>query len=289
MRRKTFLKGILPTAIGVAAGGHLIAENEQNKALAIEQVGFNHLPNPTPKRMEKLVLHRANTRGSANHGWLQANHSFSFANYYDPERMNFGVLRVLNDDTIAAGMGFGTHPHDNMEIITIPLEGEVKHQDSMGNTGVITSGEVQVMSAGTGIKHSEFNNLADAHLKLFQIWLFPNKRSVTPRYEQLKYELVQNAWTQILSPNADDDGVWIYQDAWFSMGRFDQNLATAYELKKPATNGVYAMVVEGSATINGQELTQRDAVGVWGIEQLAIQTTAADTRILLLEVPMANS
>jgi len=167
--------------------------------------------------MKNTVLHKANTRGHADHGWLNAYHSFSFASWYNPDRVQFGMLRVLNDDTVAAGMGFGTHPHDNMEIITIPLEGDLAHKDSMGNAATIKTGDVQVMSAGTGIQHSEFNPNADQHTKLFQIWLFPKFRNVEPRYQQITLDksLEKNDFAQILSPNADDAGVWIHQDACF--------------------------------------------------------------------------
>ena len=171
----------------------------------------------------KTIYHSAETRGNANHGWLKANHSFSFAQYYDPERMNFGALRVLNDDTIAPGKGFGTHPHDNMEIITIPLKGDLEHKDSMGNVGVINEGEIQVMSAGTGVYHSEYNKNKDKPINLLQLWVIPKTRNVKPRYDQksLREYKKTNAFYQILSPNQDDGGMWIHQDAWFHMGEFN--------------------------------------------------------------------
>lgn len=232
------------------------------------------------------ILHKAETRGKADFGWLKANYSFSFANYYNPDRIHFGVLRVLNDDHVAAGMGFGTHPHDNMEIITIPLEGTIAHKDSMGNEGTITAGEIQVMSAGTGIYHSEFNHAPDKDLKLFQIWLFPNKENVTPRYDQMRLpEEKRNQWNQILSPHPEDAGVWIHQDAWFHMGSFDAGVSSVYALKRPDTHGVYAMIVEGNATINGQALNRRDGFGIWNVTELNIQADS-DARILLMEVPM---
>ena len=170
----------------------------------------------------KTVYHNADQRGKANHGWLQANHSFSFANYYDPERMNFGALRVLNDDTIAPGMGFGTHPHDNMEIITIPLEGDLEHKDSMGNIGFINEGEIQVMSAGTGVFHSEYNKNPDKPINLLQLWVMPNIQNAAPRYDQKSIRELKknNVLYQVLSPDQNDDGMWIHQDAWFSYGRF---------------------------------------------------------------------
>ncbi len=236
--------------------------------------------------MENIVLHKANTRGNANHGWLNAYHSFSFASYYNPERMNFGVLRVLNDDTIAAGMGFGTHPHDNMEIITIPLEGDLEHKDSMGNTAVIQHGKVQVMSAGTGIKHSEYNKNKDKQLKLLQIWLMPNKHNVKPRYDEITLNLAdrQNKLQQILSPNADDEGVWIHQNAWFHLGKFDKGTATDYKLKLQG-NGVYAFILNGNVSINNQVLSTRDALGIWNVDNLSIKAES-DAEFLLMEVPM---
>lgn len=288
MDRKDFIrKGLMGTGMFVASSalGNIL-QNDIDELKALDIVGFNHLPNTNSTVMETMVLHKAETRGHANHGWLDAHHSFSFANYYNPERMHFGVLRVLNDDQIAAGMGFGTHPHDNMEIITIPLEGDLQHKDSMGNSAVIKNGDVQVMSAGTGIMHSEFNPNKDQQTKLLQIWVFPNKRNVEPRYDQLtlKTEDRHNKLQQILSPNADDDGVWIHQDAWFHLGNFDKGSETEYTLKKTG-NGVYAFVLNGDVTINGQALNKRDGLGVWDTEKLAIKADN-DAEILLMEVPM---
>lgn len=236
--------------------------------------------------MENIVIHKGETRGNANHGWLNAYHSFSFAAYYDSERIQFGALRVLNDDTIAAGMGFGTHPHDNMEIITIPLEGDLAHKDSMGNTEIIKHGDIQVMSAGTGIQHSEFNPNADKQTKLLQIWLFPNKRNVTPRYQQisLNTEDRHNKLQQVLSPNPDDEGVWIHQDAWFHMGNFDAGTATEYSIKKEG-NGLYAFILKGNVTINGQELNTRDAIGITDFKTVSIKANT-DAEFLLMEIPM---
>ncbi|WP_026730638.1 pirin family protein [Flavobacterium denitrificans] len=236
--------------------------------------------------MENIVLHKADTRGNANHGWLNAYHSFSFASWYNPDRIQFGALRVLNDDTIAGGMGFGTHPHDNMEIITIPLEGDLAHKDSMGNTEIIKNGDIQVMSAGTGVQHSEFNPNADQQTKLLQIWLFPNKRNVTPRYQQITLNVADrhNKLSQILSPNADDEGVWIHQDAWFNMGNFDSGIATEYKINKEG-NGVYAFILKGNVTINGQELNTRDAVGISGTDTLTIKANT-NAEFLLMDIPM---
>ncbi len=234
----------------------------------------------------KTIYHASNTRGHANHGWLNAKHSFSFASWQDRTRMHFGVLRVLNDDEIAGNMGFGMHPHDNMEIITIPLVGELLHKDSMGNSAVIKAGQIQVMSAGTGITHSEFNHTNET-LKLFQIWLFPNKRNVTPRYDELtlNHEDRINKFQQILSPNADDEGVWIHQDAWFSIGKFEVSKRETYTIKKQ-NNGVYVFMVSGSASINGQTLHARDGFGIWDANAFEITTLENDTEILLMDIPM---
>ncbi len=236
--------------------------------------------------MKNAVLHKANERGHADHGWLNAYHSFSFANWYNPDKVQFGVLRVLNDDTVAPGMGFGMHPHDNMEIITIPLEGDLAHKDSMGNAETIRFGDVQVMSAGTGIRHSEFNPNADRRTKLLQIWLFPNKRNVEPRYQQISLNVNDrhNKLQQILSPNPKDEGVWIHQDAWFHLGKFEKGLTETYTVKRKG-NGVYTFVISGSVTLNGQALDTRDALGVWDTEQLEI-TATADAEILLMDIPM---
>lgn len=236
--------------------------------------------------MKNTVLHKSNTRGHADHGWLNAYHSFSFASWYNPERVQFGALRVLNDDTVAAGMGFGTHPHDNMEIITIPLEGDLAHKDSMGNAETIKSGDVQVMSAGTGVNHSEFNPNNAVSTKLLQIWVFPNKKNVVPRYQQitLNPEDRKNKLQQILSPNPDDEGVWIHQDAWFSLGKFETNKTITYNLKK-AGNGIYAFILSGTVQIDDQELATRDGFGIWNVDSFEIKATTT-TEFLLMEIPM---
>ena len=238
--------------------------------------------------MENTIIHKANTRGHADHGWLNAYHSFSFASWYNPERIQFGALRVLNDDTVAAGMGFGTHPHDNMEIITIPLEGDLAHKDSMGNTETIKSGDIQVMSAGTGVKHSEFNPNADQRTKLLQIWVYPNQQNVEPRYQQitLNPEDRKNKLQQILSPNADDSGVWIHQDAWFHLGKFDKEVSATYNFKKEG-NGVYVFILSGTIMINGHELETRDGFGIWNTNSLDIKA-ASDSEFLLMEIPMQH-
>ena len=237
--------------------------------------------------MANQLIHKAATRGHADHGWLRTNHTFSFADYYNPERVHFGALRVLNDDYIAGGMGFGTHPHDNMEIITIPLEGDLEHKDSMGNGTVIKHGDVQVMSAGTGITHSEYNHNKTKPVQLLQIWVFPNKRNVTPRYDQITLDVNQrhNKLQQILSPNSDDEGVWIHQDAWFHIGKFDQNFETTYTWKKQG-NGVYVFVIKGDITVNGTALNERDGSGIWNTDSMSIQANSADAELLIIEVPM---
>ncbi len=291
MDRKKFLKKSLLGTAGLIAGSSVVKANNirvKNSTYdkMMEQVGFNHLPNKEVKTM-KSVLHKAGTRGNANHGWLDSYHSFSFANYYNPDRMHFGVLRVLNDDTVAAGKGFGTHPHDNMEIISIPLEGALEHKDSMGNTAVIEAGDVQVMSAGTGIFHSEYNKHKDKLVKFLQIWVFPNKKNVTPRYDQitLQTQNLKNQFYQILSPNPDDDGVWIHQNAWFHLGNLEKGHSEAYSIKAEG-NGLYAFVLDGNISIEEQALQSRDGFGIWDVDCVQIQADS-DAKVLLMEVPMA--
>lgn len=236
--------------------------------------------------MAEMILHKADTRGKANHGWLQSFHSFSFAGYYDPQRMRFGALRVLNDDTVSQAMGFDTHPHDNMEIISIPLEGDLEHRDSMGNIAVIRKGDIQVMSAGTGIFHSEFNRNKDQAVKFLQIWVYPNKRNVEPRYGQVSLNLNDrhNKLQQVLSPFPEDEGVWIHQDAWFHLSRLDDGLKLQYDLKKKG-NGVYAFVLEGDMKINGQLLNRRDGLGITGTDQFEIEGVKG-AEVLLMEIPV---
>jgi quercetin 2,3-dioxygenase len=237
--------------------------------------------------MANTVLHKADTRGDANHGWLHSRHTFSFADYYDPERMNFGALRVLNDDYVAPGMGFGTHPHDNMEIISIPLEGDLEHKDSMGTVSVIKSGDVQVMSAGTGITHSEYNKNKDKPVKFLQIWVLPKVRNVKPRYDQITLDQNDrnNKFQQILSPVDGDQGVWIYQDAWFYLGRFERNFTISYNIKKSG-NGVYAFILKGDVTIEGIELSARDGLGIWNTDKITVKANSGEAEVLLMEVPM---
>ena len=234
----------------------------------------------------QTIFHPADSRGSADHGWLNAKHSFSFAGWFNPERIQFGALRVLNDDIIQGGMGFGTHPHDNMEIITIPLRGDLEHKDSMGNAEVIKEGEIQVMSAGTGVQHSEYNKNPDKEINLLQLWIFPDKRNVTPRYAQLPIHTLhkKNEPFQILSPNADDDGVWIHQNAWFHMLDLEEAQSVYYDLKAEG-NGVYAFVIEGEVEIGEQLLGRRDALGI--TETATFEISAHQhAEVLLIEVPM---
>ena len=238
--------------------------------------------------MKNTVIHTADSRGHADHGWLNAYHSFSFASWFNPNRVQFGVLRVLNDDTVAAGMGFGMHGHDNMEIITIPLEGDLAHKDNMGNAETIKTDDIQVMSAGTGVQHSEFNPNEDQQTKLFQIWLFPKTQNVTPRYQQITLDksLQKNDFAQILSPNVDDEGVWIHQDAWFYLSDFDADFSKKLSLKKE-DNGFYIMNIEGEIEVDGEKLGKRDAIGISNANEIEIKANTA-SKFLVMEIPMKN-
>ena len=234
----------------------------------------------------KTIYHAADSRGDANHGWLKSKHTFSFANYHNPERMGFGALRVINDDFVIGGQGFGKHSHRDMEIISIPLSGKLAHGDNIGNEGVIETGEIQVMSAGTGITHSEMNGDANEPVKFLQIWVIPNKMGVTPRYQQVRMDehMQANEFNQVLSPNADDAGVWIHQNAWFHMGYFDKGVTQTYDLKD-VNNGVYVLVLEGKVTINGNVLDTRDGLGISDTKSFTMNVTE-NARVLLMEVPM---
>lgn len=289
MDRKDFIKkGLLGTGMFVASAAVAnIMKNDIDEIKPLEPVGFNHLPSLDTPVTENSVLHKAESRGHANHGWLDTHQTFSFASYYNPERMHFGVLRVLNDDVVDPSKGFGTHPHDNMEIISIPLEGDLQHKDSMNNVAIIKKGDIQVMSAGTGIYHSEFNNNGNKPVKFLQIWLYPNKKNVVPRYDQITLNLKDrhNKLQQILSPNSKDEGVWIHQQAWFHLGTFDNKYKSSYEIKK-AGNGVYAFVIKGNFLVNGLQLNEKDGLGIWDIKTLEVISQANDSEILLMDVPM---
>ncbi|HXB09648.1 MAG TPA: pirin family protein [Puia sp.] len=265
------------------------------------------------------TLHKADTRGHADHGWLNSFFSFSFAGYYNPQRVQFGVLRVLNDDRVAGGRGFGSHPHDNMEIISIPLEGSLAHEDNLGHKEIVSAGEVQVMSTGKGVFHSEYNNSPDQPVEFLQIWVFPNKLNVTPRYDQVRLDPRKghNALQQLIYPypgpagsttalagtttaptgttttptgstTAPAGGSWIYQDAWFHMGTFDAGRKIGYQLKKPG-NGIYLFVIDGAFLYNGQRLETRDALGITDVDSIDIEAAEQGSRILIMDVPMKNN
>jgi len=233
----------------------------------------------------KTIVHKSTERGHANHGWLDSHHSFSFAHFYDPDKVHFGALRVLNDDIVQGGMGFGTHPHDNMEIISIPLSGDLEHKDSMGNTGVIRQNDVQIMSAGTGIQHSEYNKNKDKLVNFLQVWVFPKKKNITPHYDQktFKPEDRVNKLQEVVSP--EGEGVHINQDAWFHLANLEKGKNLDYKLHDP-NHGVYAFVIEGDVTVSDQDLNKRDALGVWETDNVSI-AAKSNSEILLIEVPMS--
>jgi quercetin 2,3-dioxygenase len=289
MNRKNFLKNGLLTAAIFGAGNKLASLAAGTKSTtdsSNNNLGYNHLPNKEIKTMN-TVLHKAATRGHANHGWLDSHHTFSFANYMNPDRMHFGNLRVLNDDIVDGGMGFGTHPHANMEIISIPLSGDLEHKDSMNNVAVIRQNDIQVMSAGTGIYHSEYNKSKDTKVNFLQIWVFPKQKDIEPRYDQITLNPADrdNKLQQIVSPSKEAEGVWINQDAYFYLGNLKKGFATKHNINLKG-NGVYAFVIDGDVTINGQELNKRDGFGVWDVDSLDI-TATSDAQLLLMEVPMA--
>lgn len=237
--------------------------------------------------MANTVLHQAVTRGHADHGWLNSYHTLSFANYYNPERMHFGALRVLNDDTVAAGKGFGKHPHDNMEIISIPLEGDLEHSDSMGNKTIIRKGDIQAMSAGTGVAHSEYNANPDKPVKFLQIWVYPDRKNIQPQYSQVTLQPAdrENKLQQIVSPRSKgSEGVTVQQEAWFSLGDFEKGKQVIYEIKRKE-NGAYIFVLKGKVTVDGQKLDTRDGFGVWETNKVSI-IADSDAEILLMDVPM---
>lgn len=236
----------------------------------------------------KTIIYKSEERGYANHGWLEAKHSFSFAGYFDRRKMNFGVLRVLNDDIVQPGSGFGTHPHDNMEIITIPLKGALAHKDSMGNSSVINAGEVQVMSAGSGVEHSEFNHSQTDTINLLQIWIFPNQSNVEPRYQQDVFERDgrKNKFQQIVSPNPNDEGLWIHQNAWLNLVELDSGMTIEYKFHD-TSNGLYVFIIEGNIDIAGDTLNRRDAMGIIDTDNVLLKANE-NSYALLLEVPMSR-
>jgi quercetin 2,3-dioxygenase len=233
----------------------------------------------------KTVFHAADRRGHVNFGWLDSHHSFSFGHYHDPEKVHFGMLRVLNDDIIEGGSGFGEHPHDNMEIVSIPLYGALEHKDSTGTSEVIREGDVQIMSAGTGIRHSEYNHYKDKETNFLQVWIIPKKRNIAPRYEQKSFDPFKrlNSFQTVVAPD-DKTAVWINQDAWFTLTRMESGLINSYPVKKEG-NGVYAFVLDGNVTVGGQSLFKRDAIGVWDIDVIPLEAHT-DAEVLLIEVPM---
>lgn len=235
--------------------------------------------------MAKYTQFPANARGTTNYGWLHTRHSFSFGDYYDPKRLHFGALRVLNDDMLAPSKGFGMHPHSNMEIITLPLEGRIEHKDNMGNAGTIGSAEVQIMSAGTGVFHSEYNASKVDTLKLFQIWIVPQLQNVQPRYAQGSYTLVPNAITNIVMPPHTESELWIHQQAWISMGLYDSGQKTTYNLHKTTDQCLYLIVVKGNIVVNEHPLAQRDAIGITEAQTVDIECLS-DAQFLLVEVPI---
>ncbi len=229
------------------------------------------------------VLHKADTRGTANFGWLDSKHSFSFGHYYDPNRIQFGALRVLNDDIVEPGYGFGTHPHDNMEIVSIPLVGTLAHKDSTGNEKTIQTGEVQIMSAGTGLTHSEYNHSKTERVNFLQVWVLPKQRNITPRYDQRFFDFKPNAFTLVVAPD-EENALWINQDAWFSIGKLEAGQELAYATHQSG-NGVYAFVIDGLVEIGGNQLSKRDGIGIVGEANISFKATT-DLTVLVIEVPM---
>jgi len=234
----------------------------------------------------KSILFKASDRGTADYGWLKPNYYFSFAEYRDPEKVHFGLLRVLNDDFIGGGGKFQTHPHDNMEIVTIPFSGAIEHKDSTGGQGVIQAGDVQIMSAGTGVQHSEANASATEPVTLFQVWVFPKERNIKPRYDQRNYSSTDriNKWQIIVSPNEADKALWINQDARFAMANLDAGKELTYSNAFKG-NGVFLVVIKGSVKVNEQQLNKRDALGISDADSFTV-TASEDAELLAIEVPM---
>ncbi len=236
----------------------------------------------------KTIKHTADSRGTAFFGWLHSRHTFSFGRYYDPERINFGALRVINDDIVEPGMGFGTHPHDNMEIISIPLKGALEHKDSTGSIEVINTGDVQIMSAGYGLTHSEYNHSKAEKVNFLQIWVLPKQKDIEPRYEQITFDPAdrKNQLQTVVAPD-DDQALWINQDAWFTLSDLDTGKSINYNAHKNG-NGIYTFLIEGEANVNGEHLNKRDAIGITEAESLSIEASK-NAQLLIIEVPMINS
>lgn len=233
----------------------------------------------------KYIIHRSEERGKANYGWLDTRYSFSFSRYYDPEKMGFGLLRVLNDDIVLPSTGFGTHPHDNMEIITIILDGQLEHKDSMGNGSVISKDEVQVMSAGSGVTHSEFNPSKTDKVSLLQIWIYPKEENIKPRYDQKSFpkEERKNKLVTVASGFNENGSLYIHQNAEIKLGYFDRAETISYKVRKG--NGVYLFVIDGHIKIGDEELFRRDAIGIYDTDEFVIEISE-NTEFVLLEVPM---
>lgn len=231
----------------------------------------------------KKVLHKAEERGTSKIDWLDSKHSFSFSDYYDPKKMNFGLLRVLNDDIIKAGHGFGTHPHNNMEIISVPIYGSLKHNDSMGNEYIIKENEIQIMSAGTGVRHSEYNPSLTQDCNFLQIWILPKKINIEPRYEQKSFNIEKNKLNLIISPERNNESLWINQDAYLYLSKTEKNNKINYDLK--SNKGSYIFLIEGELEVNGQTINRRDAIGIWETNNLEI-ISKEDSHFLLIDVPM---
>ena len=235
--------------------------------------------------MAKHIIYKADSRGYADHGWLKSYHTFSFAGYQNPERIHFGALRVLNDDYVAPGMGFGKHPHENMEIVSIPLEGKLSHRDSTGSAGIIKKGEIQFMSAGTGVTHSEMNGSSTEAVKFLQIWIIPDKTNITPRYGQMAYELTNNEIKTLIQPTPAEGTLRLQQNAWFKMAKFDAYTETLVNIENPNKNGIYIFVLNGSINVDGNILNTRDAIGAWETNEAKIKMNEK-SEFLIIEVPM---
>lgn len=235
----------------------------------------------------KTILHRSNTRGHAEHGWLDSHHTFSFASYHNPERVRFGLLRVLNDDIVQPGEGFGTHPHDNMEIVSIPLSGALAHKDSTGNEHVINTGDVQKMSAGSGLYHSEYNASQKEEVNFLQIWVFPKERDIQPRYDQKTFSKAErkNKFQAVVSPEKNSSSLWINQDSYFSLADIEAGKEITYNINKKG-NGVYLFVISGSVEAAGTNLDKRDGIGIVDTDKITV-SAKENSEILVIEVPMS--